>query len=351
MTRKKYVIRPWSRIAIDRDSGVKWGMPSLSGIVDGLLDATIAPGFSRVGYEIRSRSTDWETFGEDSLSDRLIAVTGATSGLGLATARRLRSLGASLVLVGRDRDRTERTRRSLLDELPHGASVDVVVADMAEPSQVRAASSEIARMSRLDALIHNAGSLSKQRLVNSQGLESTLATQVVGPFIMTTELMSLLERSQGRVITVSSGGMYAAALADMSVASPDPLRADSYDGTRQYATAKRMQVVLNEMWAQRCPEVHFAAMHPGWADTPGVRSSLPGFARFTGPFLRDADQGADTTVWLAATDRAHLAASGGFWCDRRRRATHRLPSTRRSDTEAARRALWEWCVARSSAGA
>ncbi|NDH48324.1 MAG: SDR family NAD(P)-dependent oxidoreductase [Acidimicrobiia bacterium] len=298
-------------------------MPSLSGIVDGLLDATIAPGFSRVGYEIRSRSTDWETFGENSLSDRVIVVTGATSGLGLATVRRLRSLGASLVLVGRDRDRTERTRRSLLDELPHGASVDVVVADMAEPSQVRAASSEIARMSRLDALIHNAGSLSKQRLVNSQGLESTLAAQVVGPFIMTTELLSLLERSQGRVITVSSGGMYAAALADMSVASPDP----------------------------RCPEVHFAAMHPGWADTPGVRSSLPGFARFTGPFLRDADQGADTTVWLAATDRAHLAASGGFWCDRRRRATHRLPSTRRSDTEAGRRALWEWCVARSSAGA
>lgn len=351
MTRVKYVIRPGPRVVIDRDSGVKWCMPSLFRIVDGVLDATIAPGFSRVGYEFRSRSADWETIGADALSGRSIVVTGATSGLGLATARRLRTLGASLVLVGRDRDRTERTRRSLVDEDPHGGSVDVVVADMAEPSQVREASSEIAQLSRLDVLIHNAGSLSRQYLENSQGVESTLAAQVVGPFIMTSELVSLLERSQGRVITVSSGGMYAAPLADMSASESGPLRAKSYDGTRQYASAKRMQVVLNEMWARRCPGVHFAAMHPGWADTPGVRSSLPGFARLTGPFLRDADQGADTTVWLAATDRAHLGESGGFWCDRRLRTTHRLSSTRRSDSDTARRALWDWCESRSSADA
>ena len=87
--------------------------------------------------------------------------------------------------------------------------------------------------------------------------------------------------------------------------------------------------------------VVFAAMHPGWADTPGVRSSIPLFARITGPVLRTAEEGADTVVWLSATDRE--IDSGRFWCDREERPVHRLPTTRRADTVAARSALWDWC--------
>lgn len=319
-------------------------MGRLQHLIDGVLDATIAPGYSRLGYEIRSRSDEWESLAPNCMEGRVVVITGATSGLGLATARRLRSLGAALVLVGRDRDRTEKVARELVDGHRSNARVDVVVADMAEPSQVRDACLELASLSRIDVLVHNAGSLSKQRIVNSAGLESTLAAQVVGPFIMTDALLDVVERSHGRVITVSSGGMYAATLADMSASSPEPLAVNGYDGTKQYATAKRMQVTLNEMWAQRCPDVHFASMHPGWADTPGVRTSLPGFARWTGPFLRDAEQGADTIVWLSATDTSNLGTSGGFWSDRARRPIHRLGSTRRSDRPDRRRALWEWCA-------
>jgi NAD(P)-dependent dehydrogenase (short-subunit alcohol dehydrogenase family) len=319
-------------------------MGRLQHLIDGVLDATIAPGYSRLGYEIRSRSDEWESLAPNCMEGRVVVITGATSGLGLATARRLRSLGAALVLVGRDRDRTEKVARELVDGHRSNARVDVVVADMAEPSQVRDACLELASLSRIDVLVHNAGSLSKQRIVNSAGLESTLAAQVVGPFIMTDALLDVVERSHGRVITVSSGGMYAATLADMSASSPEPLAVNGYDGTKQYATAKRMQVTLNEMWAQRRPDVHFASMHPGWADTPGVRTSLPGFARWTGPFLRDAEQGADTIVWLSATDTSNLGTSGGFWSDRARRPIHRLGSTRRSDRSDRRRALWEWCA-------
>lgn len=326
-------------------------MDRLRNLIDGALDATVAPGYSRIGYEIRSRSHDWESLSPTALEGRVVVVTGATSGLGLATARRVRALGATLVLVGRDRERTEKVRAELVDEIRSAGTVHVVVADMAEPGQVRAASGEIARMTRVDALIHNAGALSPQRIVNAGGLESTLAAQVVGPFVMTTALIDVLERDQGRVITVSSGGMYSAGLPDMSDESPTPLRASSYDGTKQYATAKRMQVTLNEMWAQRHLGIHFAAMHPGWADTPGVRSALPGFAKWTGPFLRTADQGADTIVWLTATDPTNLGPSGGFWCDRVRRPIHRLGSTRSSDRPDVRRALWDWCERLSTTGA
>ena len=82
-------------------------------------------------------------------------------------------------------------------------------------------------------------------------------------------------------------------------------------------------------------------MHPGWADTPGVASSLPGFRRLTGPILRTNEQGADTIVWLAARPTRRCRSTGGFWHDRRERPTHYTGRTK--EGEADRRALWEAC--------
>jgi hypothetical protein len=83
--------------------------------------------------------------------------------------------------------------------------------------------------------------------------------------------------------------------------------------------------------------VRFAAMHPGWADTPGLQRSLPRFHRLTRPLLRDDRQGADTIVWLATAPAAEVPG-GRFWHDRRPRPTHRLPRTHESAED--RRALW-----------
>ena len=126
---------------------------------------------------------------------------------------------------------------------------------------------------------------------------------------------------------------------------------EEYRGARQYALAKRAQVTLGEMWAERVDarDVVFHTMHPGWADTPGVRSSLPTFRRLVGPLLRDAEQGADTILWLAVAPGEPATTSGGFWMDRRRRPTHRLASTRRSDTPERRAELWRWVVETSGA--
>ena len=138
---------------------------------------------------------------------------------------------------------------------------------------------------------------------------------------------------------MSSGGMYAAGL----TVSELQMTADKYNGTKQYALAKRAQVTLNEMWAERFGEsgIHFHALHPGWADTPGVDASLPTFSKLMGPLLRTPAQGADTLVWLAADDVA-LASNGKFWLDRRQRSIHKLPSTKESDTPERRAELWDW---------
>jgi short-subunit dehydrogenase len=114
----------------------------------------------------------------------------------------------------------------------------------------------------------------------------------------------------------------------------------SYDGNRAYARAKRALVTLTEMWAEqlRNSGVVVHAMHPGWADTPGVAGSLPGFHKITRPFLRTADEGADTITWLAAAEEA-AKVTGLFWLDREPHTTHVFPGTLPSPQE--RQALWD----------
>jgi NAD(P)-dependent dehydrogenase (short-subunit alcohol dehydrogenase family) len=150
-------------------------------------------------------------------------------------------------------------------------------------------------------------------------------------------LPALRAAAPSRVITVSSGGMYTQRLELSALEMPPP----DYRGVTEYARVKRAQVVLNREWARRTEpaQVAFHAMHPGWAATPGITASLPGFSRVMRPLLRSAGQGADTIVWLATAD-AGLLGSGRFWHDRRPRPEYLLPWTREPSGAAGR--LWDW---------
>lgn len=322
-------------------------MTDVPSLIDAALEAPVVPSFTKLGYIARRRLFRWTQLDGYALPGRVVALTGATSGIGRAAAMQLARDGATLVVVGRDATRNEQ----LVDDLhtsTGNADVSGVTADLGDRRAVREAAAQILdRHDRLDVLIHNAGALTKQRHV-VDGVEATVASQVVGPFLLTSLLLDRLAASApARVITMSSGGMYTAPL------TVDHLQMDAehYKGTQQYALAKRAQVTLNQLWAERHPDrsIVFHALHPGWADTPGVAASLPGFRRVMGPLLRDADQGADTLVWLVADDREPLATSGGFWLDRRLRPIHRLRSTARSDTPERRAELWDWTVAASGA--
>ena len=315
-------------------------------VVDTVLETAVVPSFTNVGYHVRSRLERWTGLGEYQLDGRVVLVTGATSGLGRAACELLSRSGATVIVHGRDAGKAQQVR----DEVAAAAQSDevhVLVADLSELDAVRQAADELlARFDRLEVVIHNAGALNATRQTTADGIEETVAVQVVAPFLLSSLLLERLgEQPPGRVLTMSSGGMYTAPLTVGGL----ELDADAYRGTDQYARAKRAQVTLNEMWAELVDphDVVFHAAHPGWADTPGVRSALPRFRRLMGPWLRDADQGVDTIAWLAADDAMPLSASGGFWHDRRRRDIHRLSRTRRSDTDERRRALWSWCVERS----
>jgi len=314
---------------------------SSNDIIDAALEFMVLPSFTRIGSTIRSRIDSWQPLGGYDLSGRTVVVTGATSGLGRAAATQLLACGAEVAIIGRDHGRLESTRRSLAETTGNHKIVPIVC-DMGDLQQVEVAAATITNsLDGLDAVLHNAGVLMNHRTDNAAGVETTVAVHVVGPFAMTNHLLpALRQRKPGRVITMSSGGMYTAPL------TVDRLQMDeaTYRGTEQYALAKRAQVTLNEMWAKRLEstEVVFHAVHPGWADTPGVADSLPIFGRVMSPLLRTPEEGADTMTWLAADDTAR-SGSGEFWLDRRVRPIHRLARTRRSDTPERRQRLWEWC--------
>ena len=154
--------------------------------------------------------------------------------------------------------------------------------------------------------------------------------------LLTELLRPVLAGHDARVILVTSGGMYTQKL---PVHDPDYTRG-TYKGTVAYARSKRMQVALAPLLQQRwgADGVGLHVMHPGWADTPGVASSLPLFRAVTRPVLRDAETGADTIVWLAATEPA--PPPGRLWMDRAERPTHYRKATRETPEERDR--MWDW---------
>jgi NAD(P)-dependent dehydrogenase (short-subunit alcohol dehydrogenase family) len=312
----------------------------LSNVLDTVLDRAVVPGYTRIGYRLRHASWPDDDPAPDALRGKVVVVTGASSGLGKAAAVSLARLGASVHVVVRDLARGRDAVADIRGDVP-GAEVELHRCDVSDLSSVRAFAAGLRRsVERVDVLVHNAGTMPPERSETADGHEVAYATHVLGPVLLTELLRPMLATATtSRVVIVSSGGMYAQRI---PVQDPE-FTAGEYGGTAAYARTKRMQVALTplmqERWAADGIAVH--TMHPGWADTPGVVTSMPGFHKVMGPLLRDAETGADTIVWLAATEPA--PGGGQFWHDRAPRPDHYLPFTRDRGGEAER--LWAGVLA------
>jgi dehydrogenase/reductase SDR family protein 12 len=308
----------------------------LGRVLSRLVDPFIVSSFDRTGFRIHSLAFRAQDLDVD-LSERRCLVTGANSGIGFEASLALADLGAELVLLCRSRERGEAAVERIREQTGN-LRVSLELLDVSDLGAVRRTAARLAE-GPVDVLVHNAGVLPDERLETADGLELTFATHVAGPFLLTRLLRPCLEQSpQGRVIWVSSGGMYTRRL---NLSDPNWTRRP-YDGVVAYAETKRAQVVLSELWAEelRGSSVVVNAMHPGWADTPAVASSLPRFHRLTRNILRTPAEGADTVVWLAASHPAG-EVTGRFFFDRTERRTHLLPFTKESEED--RRALWREC--------
>ena len=303
--------------------------------IDTLLDRSLVLGYTKVGLRVRRALPGWPADpAPTALADRQVIVTGASSGLGIATVEGLAALGATVHLVVRDEAKGGRVRDDIAARQPQ-ARLRVWRCDVGDLDDVRRFAHDFgSAVHTLHAAIHNAGVMPPERTESAQGHELSMAVHLLGPVVMTEALLPQL--SGGRVVLVSSGGLYGQRLrAD----DPDYRRGD-YSPTAAYARSKRMQVEMLPLLADRWSLVGVtaAAMHPGWVDTPGVKESLPRFRAVTRSLLRDAAGGADTSVWLAATEPA--PPTGLFWHDRRARPVNLVPTTRAD--ESARAKAWAW---------
>jgi dehydrogenase/reductase SDR family protein 12 len=309
----------------------------LGRVLSRAVDPFVVSSFDRTGFRIHRLAFQPDDLDVD-LSGKRCLVTGANSGIGFESAKALADLGAEVVLLCRNKEGGETAVSAIRGETGN-ARVSLEIVDISDLESIRAFASRLSA-DPIDVLIHNAGVLPDQRIETRDGLESTFATHVVGPFLLTRLLRSRLERSEGgRVIWVSSGGMYTRRL---QLEDPNWTRR-AYNGVTAYAESKRAQVILSGLFARAFAgtNVTVNAMHPGWANTPAVESSLPRFHRVTQNILRTPAEGADTVVWLAACPRV-ADRSGKFFFDREERRMHWLPLTREDESE--RQSLLETCA-------
>ncbi|KAG9348299.1 hypothetical protein JZ751_002034 [Albula glossodonta] len=247
-----------------------------------------------------------------SVAGRTFMITGANSGIGKATAIGIAKRGGIIHMVCRNKDKAEEARGDIVKETGN-KEIYVHILDLSEPRKVwEFAEAFKKKYKSLNVLINNAGCMVKQREVNADGLEKNFASNTLGVYILTKSMIPLLEKSTDpRVITVSSGGMLVQKLRTGNLQS----EMGQFDGT------KRQQVVMTEQWAKIHTNIHFSAMHPGWADTP-VAAAMPDFYQSMKDKLRSPEQGADTVVWLAVSEAAVAKPSGRFFHDRRMVSAH-----------------------------
>ena len=252
-----------------------------------------------------------------TLQDQIILVTGTTSGIGEVTARELAIQGAHVILLARSQAKAEKTQQAIKAAAGHD-KVDIVLADLANLGQVRAAATEInSRYPRLDVLVNNAGLMfGKQRETSADGFEMTLATNHLGPFLLTSLLFDSLRQSPAaRIVNVASGVH--------KFAKPDlhDLNAEhSYSAARMYGNTKLYNIMFTQELARRLrsqgiSNITTNCLHPGFVATSygsqsgGILTLLTQLLR---PIMISKEQGAETSIYLASSPNIKDISGGYF---------------------------------------
>ena len=277
-------------------------------------------------------------------ASRTALVTGATNGIGYATALGLARRGDRVVLVGRGAGRLQAAEAGIRAAVP-GAMLETARADLSSQGEIRGLAAEIGRRhDRLDVLVNNAGAIFDRRALTVDGIERTWALDHLGYVLLTLELLDLLKASAGggagpRIVNVAS-----AAHQRGHIDFDDPEGARRYGGMRAYCQAKLGNVLFTYALARRLAGsgVTANALHPGV-----IRS---GFARNTGgllgfgwslirPFLSTPEDGARTSLHLACAPELD-GVSGGYFA-----RCAPAPSSRESRDTGVQERLWALSLA------
>ncbi|WNG22042.1 SDR family oxidoreductase [Cystobacter fuscus] len=238
------------------------------------------------------------------MEGKVCLITGATSGIGLESARALARQGATVVLSGRDKGRGEAALAEVRRTVPD-ARLDLLLADLTSLASVRQLAQDFqARYSRLDVLLNNAGLILDRRKVTPDGFEATFVTNHLSHFLLTNLLLEQLKASgASRVVTVSSEAHRFVPLDFL-----DDLQAErgSYSGTQVYGKSKLANILFTRALARRLAGTKVTAnsLHPGVVrsgfglNSEGIFKHL---VKLASPFMLSAEGGARTSVFLASS--------------------------------------------------
>lgn len=268
----------------------------------------------------------------EELHGRVCLVTGASAGIGRATAEALAGGGATVILVARSPERGEAARQAIMRRTGN-RSVELLVADLAAQRQIRRLADEVRRRyERLDVLVNNAAVYTRTRTLTVDGLEMQFAVNHLAAFLLTNLLLAPLRAgAPARVVTVSSEAHRKARIDWTNLQGER-----GYSGLRAYANSKLANLLFTFELARRLEGsgVTANAVHPG---VVGTELLFGGWAplRLLRPFLRTPEQGARTVVHVA-TAAALAATTGRYFIDGREAE----PAPQARDPEDAQR-LWE----------
>lgn len=277
------------------------------------------PSYSAIGYY--ARRPRWRGF-KRRFEGQTWLVTGGSEGIGAAAARAAAEGGARVISVARSADKLQAFAASIKGL----GKVLCEVTDFSLRADIWALLARLeAQGVRIDVLVNNVGIQKRDQILTREGLETSFATNILGHYLLTRELLDRkMLADNAVVIEVASGGMYnhPMVVKDLNITG------DGYLGVRAYGLSKRAQVVLTRRWREKYAGTgrDFYVMHPGWVDTASVGRSMPRFRAILKSVLRNHSQGADTIVWLAA-QRPKQALGENIWFDRKARGVHIYPHT------------------------
>src|SRR5215217_8099709 len=274
---------------------------------------------------------------EGAMGKRVCLITGATSGIGKATAMGLANMGASVVMVARDRSRGE----AALAEIKEGsanASVDLMLTDLSSQEDIRRLADEFKdAYPRLDVLINNAGVIRSKRVTSTDGIEMTFAVNHLAYFLLTNLLLDLLKASApSRIVNVSSAEQRNGTI------DFDNLQAEKgYKTAKAYGQSKLANILFTYELARRLEGTGVSAncLHPAAGVRTNLGSGVSGVFGFTvralTPLMKSPEKGAETSIYLASSPEVE-GVSGAYFV---KKAEAR--SSDASHDERTARRLWE----------
>ena len=273
---------------------------------------------------------------EDTMKGKIVLITGATSGIGKETALGLAKIGATVVLVGRSREKLDRVA-SIIVSATGNSTIDTMVCDLTSMENVRKLASDFKhKYQRLDVLINNAGEIVSERRITVDGFEYTLALDHLSHFLLTMLLVNLIEASApARIINVSSSAHLFG-----RIDFEDLMGEKKYNPMKAYSQAKLANLLFTHELATRLAGtgVTANAVHPGAVRTnfgKGMKGRWRIFLWLGSPFLIDAEEGAETSIFVASSPEV-AGITGRYFVKKKEKI-----SSKRSHDQTAAKRLWE----------